>query len=130
MPNLGGGSRGAAGEERRGTRRAGVNDVRAAGLTVARSSQDAARRTQLAGRSSVRLGHYSPVDPAIRIASFICHCSKTLISALAHCAPLDATAGTPIPAVVESPHRYSPGSGVVTSGNLRPSLLPAAMAGP
>lgn len=86
--------------------------------------------TQLAGRSSVRLGHYSPVDPAIRIASFICHCSKTLISALAHCAPLDATAGTPIPAVVESPHRYSPGSGVVTSGNLRPSLLPAAMAGP
>merc|ERR1740125_32596 len=43
-------------------------------------------------------------------------CSKTESSALAHCAPLVATAGTPMPAVVESPQRERAGRGVVTSG--------------
>ena len=46
----------------------------------------------------------------------------------APCAPLEATAGTPMPAVVESPQRYSPGSGVVTFGNSIPP--PAASARP
>ena len=39
------------------------------------------------------------------INSFICICSNTFSSAFAHCAPDEATAGTPMPAVVESPQR-------------------------
>jgi len=39
----------------------------------------------------------------IRIFSFIASCSQTLRIAFAHCAPLAATAGTPMPAVIESP---------------------------
>jgi len=41
----------------------------------------------------------------ILILAFISSCSHTVRSAFAHCAPDDATAGTPIPDVVESPHR-------------------------
>ena len=62
------------------------------------------------------------------IFSFILSCSHTLSSAFAHCAPLLATAGTPMPAVVESPQRKRPGSGVVTLGNSKPP--PAASARP
>ena len=64
----------------------------------------------------------------MRIFSFISSCSKTESNALAHCAPLLATAGTPIPAVVESPQRKRPGKGVVTFGNS--NLPPAANARP
>eukprot|EP00965_Chrysotila_dentata_P180197 5949714-Pleurochrysis_carterae.AAC.1 len=64
------------------------------------------------------------------IFAFISSCSQTERMAFAHCAPEAATAGTPMPAVVESPQRKKLLSGVRTPGNAKPSALPAAMARP
>merc|ERR1740122_455373 len=51
------------------------------------------------------LAHSSFSRDGIRIFLFISSCSETVSMAFAHCAPLVATAGTPIPEVVESPQR-------------------------
>ena len=59
---------------------------------------------QLTGSNQGEINHMW-ASHGIRIFSFILSCSHTLSSALAHCAPLLATAGTPMPAVVESPQR-------------------------
>ena len=54
---------------------------------------------------SILATHSHAYSHGIRISSFIFSCSNGLSNALAHCAPLLATAGTPMPAVVESPQR-------------------------
>ena len=48
----------------------------------------------------------------IRMFSFISSCSHTESSALAHCAPLEATAGTPLPGLYRCGDSTTAGIGV------------------
>lgn len=72
-------------------------------------------------------GAYRAVE-AGSSSSIMRRCDHTGARLLAHIRPLAAAAGTPMPGIVESPHTYSPGMGVLGPGQPAPSR--ALMAGP